>query len=863
MRNADADDGLYAVSRGIRQSHANLLPMKRRRLRSLPAAASEERGTALFAVIPIAILMMSVMVAFVGTAVETSKNNITDLDTFRARVAAKNTAAIAVADLWADFNSSSDPDGGAASFKAFLDQKGMLDSRLQDASPTRLDLKSSLLLKKNKRGHDAMQEVAIDRAEIFRVDTEQAVSLVVEVDTTASPLEGEKKSRERHGSVREIFTISSLGSDGADFGLLAEEASCFFCHATVDSAERVYNSSPNLAGTFAPVKAGILGNLGLRTDAASQVAGMILSSGEVHDATGGAIGSWNSYDVEAIGANSEGEIESIMEDAFGTPLLSTIRPFDGSRSDANLFANIGPDTTGAPALPSEIPPVIADDGGIDVATGEARPELGGNRVVDDSEFSMTLATASGSLSGGKISVIAQGQSVATASEVTAMRSGMNNSLSSATDGNVYLRGTEDDPILLDGPIAIDGDVIISGYVKGSGKLTVRGNVFVASDLVYADGEAGAQRSFGRADDGTENLLTLAAGGNIVVGDYFRANDATTDQPGISGDREGAFNATLQQISIFNRSEWARTQPEVPGPDSEWTQIGTETVEYPEVITETYYEWVPDGQSTVEIPVGQAMRGLTPFENPFLSQAEPASFRRSHLSEQSEEGSGGQWVLRTREVTTGRMLTREEPIYGWSNLVPNPSYEAGYRPRYYNIGEGQAVPIHNKGGHFDPTSGAWVGDPPSGNTWSTDLLTIADPEDGSDSILFDSEGESIASVLPVNPTGSWITPEFLRATIVDELQSKQLEDDRTFKVDAILHTNNSILGFVPGNSSKHGTTAAYTNGRARINGSLIGTHVGLHATDNLTLNYDRRGASSMDSGTGRVELRRTFSAPVIR
>ena len=206
-----------------------------------------------------------------------------------------------------------------------------------------------------------------------------------------------------------------------------------------------------------------------------------------------------------------------MEDSFGEPVLSTIRPFENGRTDANLFANLAEDYTGAPNLPEDIPPVIADDGGIDFATGVARPDLGDNRVIDDSEFAVTAATMNGSFSGGKISVIAAGQSVSTPAEQAAMRDGLNTSLASSTDGNVYLRGTEDNPILLDGSIAIDGDVIISGYVKGSGHLTARGNVFVASDLVYADQESGTQRKFGQAADGTENLLTLAAGGNIVVG----------------------------------------------------------------------------------------------------------------------------------------------------------------------------------------------------------------------------------------------------------------------------------------------------------------------------------------------------------
>ena len=207
-----------------------------------------------------------------------------------------------------------------------------------------------------------------------------------------------------------------------------------------------------------------------------------------------------------------------------------------------------------------------------------------------------------------------------------------------------------------------------------------------------------------------------------------------------------------------------------------------------------------------------------------------------------------------------MLTREEPVYGWSNLIANPTYEADYRPRYYSFDDGQSVPIHNKGGHFDPVSGSWVGDPPSMSDWSGDDLTIADPADATDPVLFDESGASIASVLPVSPTSDWISAEMLRQTIVDELDHKALEDDRTFKVDATLHTVNSVVGFVPGDSTTHGTTAAFTNGRARINGSIIAGQVGLHATHELTLNYDGRASESMSVETEGVQIRRHFSSP---
>ena len=64
---------------------------------------AHQRGTALFAVVPIAILVMALMVAFVGTSVENSRATIASQASFRARAAAQNAASIAIANLWGDF----------------------------------------------------------------------------------------------------------------------------------------------------------------------------------------------------------------------------------------------------------------------------------------------------------------------------------------------------------------------------------------------------------------------------------------------------------------------------------------------------------------------------------------------------------------------------------------------------------------------------------------------------------------------------------------------------------------------------------------------------------------------------------------
>ena len=161
--------------------------MKRRLLRATPAPSTSRKGTALFAVIPIAILMMSVMVAFVGTAVETSRSSITDLDTFRARSAAKNTATLAIADLWTAYNRSSGETTGVASFKTFLSEKGMVTPEAEDSTPIKQSFMDTLGLKDDELGRKALQDVTIDRAEMFRVDTAEATSIVCLFYTSPSP----------------------------------------------------------------------------------------------------------------------------------------------------------------------------------------------------------------------------------------------------------------------------------------------------------------------------------------------------------------------------------------------------------------------------------------------------------------------------------------------------------------------------------------------------------------------------------------------------------------------------------------------------------------------------------------------------
>ena len=68
-------------------------------------------------------------------------------------------------------------------------------------------------------------------------------------------------------------------------------------------------------------------------------------------------------------------------------------------------------------------------------------------------------------------------------------------------------------------------------MKGEGTLIVRGNIYIPDDLQYQDGKvvlAGddpanptGPRTFGVGLDLTKNALGLSAGGNIVIGDFYR------------------------------------------------------------------------------------------------------------------------------------------------------------------------------------------------------------------------------------------------------------------------------------------------------------------------------------------------------
>jgi hypothetical protein len=97
---------------------------------------------------------------------------------------------------------------------------------------------------------------------------------------------------------------------------------------------------------------------------------------------------------------------------------------------------------------------------------------------------------------------------------------------------IYLVGTDDQPIEIQGPVVIPGDVVIKGKVTGQGTLYVGGNLYVAGDLTYRNGPefssppatmTPSQRDEWVANNRDRDLVAYAVRKSIFAGDVNSSN----------------------------------------------------------------------------------------------------------------------------------------------------------------------------------------------------------------------------------------------------------------------------------------------------------------------------------------------------
>lgn len=325
----------------------------------------------------------------------------------------------------------------------------------------------------------------------------------------------------------QVLEIGSREASHTAFAILANNINCILCHAQFLQNDLERNTTAANYGSYDRVKIAALESLLVRSSesADSAVAGTIYTRGTVikdspygqaYTASQLASAGFKGYQF----SNVNGKITQSSTGAKTQTSLSNATT--NAQGDLNSFSN----------LYMNYPTALDDQTDGEVPTNFPAPfeDTNANRTVDDTEFQVITSTANGAIdfrygqdgapAGVKAGVaygLRSGQLYAGASLPTASNTGTESELATGKyDGNLMLIGTSSDPIVINKSVAINGDLLIAGPVKGEGLLNVKGNVYIAGDVTYAD----ATGQFGKADDGTENALAIQAGGNIMMGDYL-------------------------------------------------------------------------------------------------------------------------------------------------------------------------------------------------------------------------------------------------------------------------------------------------------------------------------------------------------
>ncbi len=560
------------------------------------AARWERRGIAMIPTLLVVAGLSIFALALLTSGLSTKRTVNHQGDDHKLSSAVESVAMLATEDLWSGYL---DEQGGAAgtigSFRTYLDTLGIPDSGVggPPEPDDGTDL-TALVDLPNKNGRIVFNDVNVDAMQIVRRDELDSTQLYLTVSASTNRGAG-LVNPVLNRAVQQVYTVEPEEFAGFDFAVLANNVNCIFCHTNVDSVDRYYNTDSSLYDSFDRVKVGALETLMIRHDleinpaindfdADSFIAGTLYARGTITDQDGIPLTDWNELSFQGYQFDSStGKLE---EDFMGDLMIDPFSPA-GDPPDALENLYLGYPTEYAEMvdgnLPTSFPAPIPDDGGIDPVTGLPDATGAGNKVVDDFEFHAASLAAEGAITAGIITHVPHGDSVDTVAEyASALFVGNTPSVQQTLDGNLILSGTEANPITIDGTVAIDGDLIINGYVKGEGSLIVRGNVYIPTDLEYLDGKVVLEtddpsnptgpRTFGVAQDGTKNALGIAAGGNMLIGDYLTPGrlqpDWTWENPEkydyVSGDVDDDWNFSLGEMAIFNRAEWAKTQPTLPG-----------------------------------------------------------------------------------------------------------------------------------------------------------------------------------------------------------------------------------------------------------------------------------------------------------
>lgn len=781
-----------------------------------------ERGSALAYALIVLVLVAAASFTALGYGVSATKVSSNQVARAQLRGLAESGLALATHDLWDKYIVSNG--GAAGNAKSYcLYVQGQIPG-FSALSATPLGTPTTLVTVTNQSLGTATS--AANRANLTvtaaigytvpsgvpSINTANAVYL--QLVSTASTTDGKTKV-----TLTGNYKVGAAQWPGLRFAMLTNNVSCSFCHATFDNAARVFNTDPTKYGTFPRARLACLQSTGIFTnggfnDAVSIYGTLYTNSGIFSSSNGTAIAAGSGAGQLSNSSSPNvrfGQIDAsgnIVQNAGGS-LPGTVAPTNemanaSPAANKNLYigyplSGSGPDATsqtGGP-VPSSFPAIIPDTAAAGYSAANGRG--GGNGVVDDSEWATTVSGASGTLTATNVVAVpfastTTATSLPTAGTTTTFNSDGSSGNVSTANQNFILNGTVANPIVLNGTVAFPGDVVIAGVVQGTGSIVARGNVYIASDIKYNDGKSGSNRTFGvqpnattagyfgtlsSAGSGGQNAVAIAAGGNVLIGQWMTMNNGNFYSPAVYSSPSNNSNYSQSQLTfaeaaIYNRNEWAKTQYALPTND-----VGAAGVAGAAPGTTTWAlnpSYVP---------------GYTPR---FYTQDDGKVYVAANLYSgqgATSNDTGFKWNAATGAWTTNTVTNTSEIPAGLTTNVLSTSYLNGT----YALDSGTST----------------VGPPPVAPASTTNLPATV----------------SVAPGGNPNTGGSWISEANLKTLIDNAIAART--NNTPLEVDGLIYTNNAIFCIAK--------TTDTTGGKLTVNGSLLAADTGILASSGFTVNYD--------------------------
>ncbi len=513
-------------------------------LRSNVHSVRGRSGTTFVAVLVALVAIAGFSTLCLSTTTAAVKRTEEEARDRRLEMAATSAASLVAGSIWNSFMATSGGKAGTLSaFRTYLDSSNnALGMPLRDATSTTADVSIDGLsvsgLPRDSKNTTRLGGIAVTNASLVRRDASAETNLEITVTARSGDLASTSAR-----TVRQTFTVGGGLFAGLGYALLSNNVNCIMCHARLDRTDRYYNVDSNLYGTYDRIRVGTLDALLVRLGSAdSQLAGTLYVRGTITDAKGNPL---NDLVGTSVTGNDFDSIGKLLQDSSG--LMSKVDLANTTGSPLPAFGHLYKD------YPTD--PTLMTDGELPSSFPAPIPDLDGDKLVDKAEFDAAAAGVTGSVSGGTIYEVADGSTYSGALP----SSGNTTKVTGISDKNLILLGDSTNPIQINGTIAVDGDVVLQGTVKGNGVIVASGNIYVLGDLTYADGTVNGSRTYGVGADGALNGLALAAGRNLVIGDYVRASNGSM----VTGDGVGSFNFSMSEIALFNRTEWTRTRTKLP------------------------------------------------------------------------------------------------------------------------------------------------------------------------------------------------------------------------------------------------------------------------------------------------------------